>query len=284
MSNLIYWVTFFIFGVWGLAGALTSVDLIQKNEIGLAITGAFIAVIPLALLIFKKPWIKTKWNKIFGSLNNATSSEGRDERNSRKAEAKDQRNSEKAFYCMQMLTYVAISDKSFGNADKEIIVNFIRNIFSESQAVEAIRMLDEWGSTAKLAELNLNETLAKINQLCSRDERRKIVEACKMLIRTDGHIDETETSVFGLIRRAIYPTELGGLFSTKCGNCKSDNCETVSKKEIDRWVARKEVTERLASGKTRTKNVAITKIKIQYQWVCKDCMNQWIATETLEKN
>lgn len=273
MFNILYWVTFFVFGLWGLGGAFAFVDSILKGNLVGAIFIAIFTFTPLVLLILKKPWMKTKWSKMFGS-----------HKAEARAEAKEQRNTEKAFYCMQILTYVAVSDKDLATIDKEIIVEFMRSIFSESQTAEAIKKLDEWGSTAKLSELDLNYTLSKINKQCTRDERRKIVDACSHLIRADGHIDDIESSVFGLIRKTIYPMELGGLLSTKCENCKSSNCKTVSKSEIDRWIARKNVTEKLASGKVRTKNVAITKVKIQYKWICSDCNNEWTTTETLEKN
>lgn len=285
MFKFLYWCVVTICAIWAIAGTAALFD--SQNQSFLA--GLFMVTftyMPLIMVLMKKPWLQSLWSRLFGSLKNGAEviSAKNHEKRTKKAEAQEQRNSEKAFYCMQVLTFVAISDNDLATVDKEIISNFMRNIFTETQTIEAIRMLDEWGSTAKLVQLDINEPLSKINQLCSADERRKIVEACRSLISADGRVDGAESSVFGLVRSSIYPTKLLSLFSTKCENCKSDNCEKVSAKEIDRWVARKAVTEKLASGKVRTKNVAVTKVKIQYQWLCGDCNNQWRTTEESEKN
>lgn len=285
MFIFLYWCLVAACAIWTIAGTAALFD--SQNQSFLAsLLMVILTYMPLIMVLMKKPWLQSLWSRMFGSLENGAEviSAKNNEKRTKKAEAQEQRNSEKAFYCMQVLTFVAISDNDLATVDKEIISKFMRNIFTETQTIEAIRMLDEWGSTAKLAQLDINETLAKINRLCSRDERRKIVEACRSLIRVDGRIDRTESSVFGLVRRSIYPIEILKSLSTKCENCKSDNCRTVSAKEVDRWITRKEVTERLASGKTRTKNVSITKVEIEYQWLCGDCNNQWLTTKVSEKN
>jgi hypothetical protein len=286
MFNFLYWSLVAICSIWALGGTAVLFDNKSQSFLANLVITVIFTYTPLVVVIMKKSWLKSLWNRMFCSIKNNAEviSEKKHEKQTKKVEVQEQRNSEKAFYCMQVLTFVAISDNNLASADKEIIANFMRNIFSVTQTTEAIRMLDEWGSTTKLSQLNIKEPLSKINQLCSRDERRKIVDACQSLIRVDGRIDNTESSIFGLIRSSIYPTELGSLFSTKCENCKSDNCKKVSAKEVDRWLARKEVTERLASGKVRTKNVSITKVKIEYHWLCGACNHQWLTTETSEKN
>lgn len=281
MFKFIYWSAILISGVWAFAGVGVLLDPSSKtdsNSWGLNLFLILMTVSPLILLIIKRVWLKDKWNSTFGSLKNSFS--GISEK---RTLSKDNENIEKAFYSVQILTYVGISDNDLTSSDQVIIANFIKEIFSEYQAIKALEMLDQWGSTSKLAELDVNETLSKINKLCSREERRKIVEACKSLIKSDGKINQTESSIFGLIRKAIYPTGLSGAFSTKCSNCKSDQCGITSEKEVDRWLGRKEVTERLASGKVRTKNVSVTKIKMRYEWLCKDCYSQWLTTDVLEK-
>ena len=285
MFNFLYWCAVAICAIWAIAGTATLFD--SQNQSFLAsLFMVIFTYIPLIMVLMNKSWLQSLWSRVFNSLENGAEviSAKKNEKRTRKAETQEQRNSEKAFYCMQVLTFVAISDNDLATVDIEIISKFMRSIFTETQLTEATRIYREWESTTRLAQLDINEPLSKINQLCSRDERRKIVEACRNLIRADGRVNETEFSVFGLIRSSIYPTELKGLFSTKCENCKSDNCGTVSAKEIDRWNARKEVTEKLASGKVRTRNVSITKVKNQYQWLCGDCNNQWLTIEVSEKN
>lgn len=281
MFNFFYWTAFIFFCIWGIGGLFALIPILQKGEIVSLIICSLITITPIYLLIVKKVWIKSKWESIFGSQKDGI--RNNNSNSTKKTEAKEKSNSEKAFYCFQLLTYVAMTDDEITSIDKEIIAKFIRDIFSENETLEALSKLNKWGSPTELSELNLNESLDIINKLCSRDERRKIVDACRNLIRSDGKINNVETSVFGLIRRKIYPTELGGLLSTKCDNCKSDKCETVSQKEIDRWIARKEVIERLETGKTRMKNVSITKVKIRYDWICRDCYSQWYTTDSIEK-
>ena len=281
MFNFFYWTAFIFFCIWGIGGLFALIPILQKGEIVSLIICSLITITPIYLLIVKKVWIKSKWESIFGSQKDGI--RNNNSNSTKKTEAKEKSNSEKAFYCFQLLTYVAMTDDEITSIDKEIIAKFIRDIFSENETLEALSKLNKWGSPTELSELNLNESLDIINKLCSRDERRKIVDACRNLIRSDGKINNVETSVFGLIRRKIYPTELGGLLSTKCDNCKSDKCETVSQKEIDRWIARKEVIERLETGKTRMKNVSITKVKIRYDWICSDCYSQWYTTDSIEK-
>lgn len=285
MFKFLYWCVVTICAIWATAGTATLFDSQNQSFLASLFMVTF-TYMPLILVLMKKSWLQSLWDRMFGSLENGAEaiSAKNNEKRTKKAEAQEQRNSEKAFYCMQVLTFVAISDNDLAAVDKEIISKFMQNIFTETQTIEAIRMLDEWGSMEKLVQLDINVPLSKINQLCSTDERRKIVEACRSIIRVDGRVDGTESSVFGLVRSSIYPTKLLSLFSAKCGNCKSDNCEKVSAKEIDRWSARKEVTEKLASGKVRTKNVSITKVKIQYQWLCGDCNHQWLTSEVSEKN
>lgn len=71
--------------------------------------------------------------------------------------------------------------------------------------------------------------------------------------------------------------------TTHCPKCDSEEIEKLGSEEIDRYLTSKRVTERLASGKTKTRYVNCTKRKIQKNYRCKNCGHQFneIITEEL---
>lgn len=69
----------------------------------------------------------------------------------------------------------------------------------------------------------------------------------------------------------------------RCPKCNSTNHDLIDAQEIDRWRGRKQVTERLGNGKTRTRNVSTTFVKIKRFYVCNDCGNNWSEISKEEK-
>lgn len=57
----------------------------------------------------------------------------------------------------------------------------------------------------------------------------------------------------------------------RCPNCKSTDIHHDGHKEIDRFLSTKEVTEKLASGKTKTRHVQCTYVKNEYYYTCNAC-------------
>ena len=80
-----------------------------------------------------------------------------------------------------------------------------------------------------------------------------------------------------LIKGVIY------VFIKRCPKCKAEQIEELGSKEIDRWLDYKKVDERLASGKTKTRHVQVTKVKIRYDYRCKNCGHHFSETATREK-
>lgn len=69
----------------------------------------------------------------------------------------------------------------------------------------------------------------------------------------------------------------------KCPNCKSTKLTLKGSEEVDRWLGTKQVTERLASGKTKTKTVQTTFIKIKSYYLCNECNYSWAEITKREK-
>lgn len=69
----------------------------------------------------------------------------------------------------------------------------------------------------------------------------------------------------------------------RCPNCKTKEIFIAETRELDRWVGRKNVTERTAKGKTRTKNVRTTFVTIQRHYKCSKCNNDWFEVSDEEK-
>lgn len=70
--------------------------------------------------------------------------------------------------------------------------------------------------------------------------------------------------------------------TTHCPKCDSEEIEELGSEEIDRYLTSKRVTERLASGKTKTRYVNCTKVTIRDHYHCKDCGHKFNKTRTKE--
>ena len=69
----------------------------------------------------------------------------------------------------------------------------------------------------------------------------------------------------------------------RCPQCNSTNVNLINKEELDRWLGKKQVTEKLASGKTKTRYVQVTFVKNRYTYKCEDCGHIWSETKEEEK-
>lgn len=84
----------------------------------------------------------------------------------------------------------------------------------------------------------------------------------------------TELIVFGIlgICYLLFTLNSWAISSTKrvCPICKSENIELDSVKEIDRWLGKTKVREKMASGKIRERYVQCTKVKKRYTYCCQN--------------
>jgi hypothetical protein len=106
----------------------------------------------------------------------------------------------------------------------------------------------------------------------------------------------TNTSILELVSIPIWEKWVIGLTAAlfciwfwnkfirrRCPQCKSTKYNFLGEKEIDRWLGTKQVTEKLASGKTKTRTVNTTFIKIQRFFKCNDCGHDWSEISKEEK-
>lgn len=70
----------------------------------------------------------------------------------------------------------------------------------------------------------------------------------------------------------------------RCPHCKSTKYRRVSAEETDRWRGTKQVTERLASGKNKTRNVQTTYVMMRFAYQCNACQGEWEKEREEEKN
>ena len=69
----------------------------------------------------------------------------------------------------------------------------------------------------------------------------------------------------------------------KCPICKSENVELDSVKEVDRWLGKTKVREKMASGKIRERYVQCTKVKRRYTYCCQNPNCQHTYSEVREE-
>lgn len=69
----------------------------------------------------------------------------------------------------------------------------------------------------------------------------------------------------------------------RCSVCRSKRNILYNSQEIDRWLGRKTVHEKTASGKSKSKNVQTTYVKMKRSYRCNDCGHEWIEITKEEK-
>jgi len=69
----------------------------------------------------------------------------------------------------------------------------------------------------------------------------------------------------------------------RCPQCRSTVYNLMGENEVDRWLGTKQVTEKLASGKTETRSINTTFVKIQRLYKCNDCGHVWSEISKEEK-
>ncbi|WP_027358052.1 tellurite resistance TerB family protein [Desulforegula conservatrix] len=72
-------------------------------------------------------------------------------------------------------------------------------------------------------------------------------------------------------------------FRRRCSVCCSKRNILFDEQELDRWLGRKTVYEKTASGKTKSKNVQTTYMKIKRFYRCNDCAYEWAIISNEEK-
>lgn len=61
----------------------------------------------------------------------------------------------------------------------------------------------------------------------------------------------------------------------RCGACRSANVQFLGEREVDRFVGTKKVPEKLNNGKSTTRTVSTTFVKLKRDYCCGDCPNSW---------
>jgi len=69
----------------------------------------------------------------------------------------------------------------------------------------------------------------------------------------------------------------------RCPQCKTVKPSLLNEEELDSWRGTKSVSERLGSGKTRTRHVSTTYAKVKRTYECTACRNVWDVVKKEEK-
>lgn len=86
-----------------------------------------------------------------------------------------------------------------------------------------------------------------------------------------------------LIAAAVAYSIWDKFIRRRCSKCKSKRNTLDDEQELDRWLGRKTVSEKTASGKNRTKNVQTTFVKVKRFYHCNDCRHEWAEISKEEK-
>ncbi|TCP93454.1 hypothetical protein EDC44_1183 [Cricetibacter osteomyelitidis] len=85
--------------------------------------------------------------------------------------------------------------------------------------------------------------------------------------------------IFGII---LFGVVWHFFIRMRCPDCNSTNITEEGYKEIDRYLARKRVTEKMASGKTRERYINCTMSKRKYFYTCDECKTEWTKIKKVE--
>lgn len=72
-------------------------------------------------------------------------------------------------------------------------------------------------------------------------------------------------------------------FRRRCPRCRTQKVGLFKEEEIDRWLGTKELSEELGNGKTRTRNLQTTFVKIKRYYSCNLCDATWAEISNEEK-
>lgn len=98
-----------------------------------------------------------------------------------------------------------------------------------------------------------------------------------------GSLQEWEKWIYGISILWFMLAFWNVAIRLRCPACRSENVAHTGSKEVDRWVGPKKVTESLGNGKSTTRSVTTTFVKMEHAYLCGLCDNRWVQHEKREK-
>lgn len=126
------------------------------------------------------------------------------------------------------------------------------------------------------------------SQLSAEEEKKIMQEISADLNKSENSIWKKIFHIASTIISFPFLCILGILkgichaLTTHCPKCDSEDIDELGSKQIDRYTVYKEVTETLASGRTKTRQVPCTKIKFEDYYRCKNCGHLFTKIRTKE--
>jgi len=112
------------------------------------------------------------------------------------------------------------------------------------------------------------------------EDKKSIIEAMELLIKSDATIDNNERVTYSCFKENIkldkglfefLKRTYESTFKLQCDSCKSARISETKVEELERWVGKKQVTEKLASGKTKSRIISVTYVLKRYHYRCNEC-------------
>ena len=96
--------------------------------------------------------------------------------------------------------------------------------------------------------------------------------------------DNNKYTLIGFVVLVLAAVGWHLFIRNRCPHCKSTKYRRVSAEEVDRWRGTKRVTERMASGRDKTRNVQTTFVMMRFAYQCNACQGEWEKEREEEKN
>lgn len=137
-------------------------------------------------------------------------------------------------------------------------------------AAENARKLSELNAKDKKSILSMLESIRKADNLTSHQETKVYIKFKEAL--------DLDAGFFGFFKKALV-----SIFNEKCVGCKSTRVVLRDIQELDRWIGKKQVTEKMASGSTKTRYIQVTYVKNSYRYSCDECGHEFSIVKKEEK-
>jgi curved DNA-binding protein CbpA len=182
---------------------------------------------------------------------------------------------------IECMIIMAMADGQMDEAERNIIIDLVKTLgIDASKASQLIQRAGaNIGKNAANARLMLQTNAEKLSKYFDRKTKLQIISLFEMLIKADGSVMNTERVLYADFKKAFKAqsilSKVASALSDKCPNCNSTRVTLTDEKEVDRWKGTKQVTEKLASGKLKTRTVQTTFVKIQKSYRCDECVHAW---------
>jgi hypothetical protein len=206
--------------------------------------------------------------------------------NKEKAAAKSIDKSEARKLLIENLLILALCDGNSADEEISLIIDIAKKYWPNDDSGELIKMSYSNIQKANDVKARFEQNTKTLSKLLDKKEKLEALALAEMLVKADGTVTGTERALYAIFKGLLKASGIGSsilnTFSDKCPVCKSTRVELIKAIETDRWRGTKNVSEKLASGKYKTRTVQTTFVNIRRIYNCDECVHDW-ATDTKEE-